>query len=91
MVYNAEGVVLKPTPLHLASDDLSSFPLSGVHNARLEGVSCFGCNVIALIEAQVVDEGESPNDLPPTQTDNSARTLRISRKLTERRRLVEVT
>ncbi len=86
MVYNSEGVVLKPTPLHLASGDFVSFPLSGVHNARLEGVACFGCNVIALIEAQIADEGDSPNTLVARKQETSTRTLRISRKITERRR-----
>jgi len=38
------SVLIKPTPLHLASGQTTSFPLSGVHNARLEGVACFGPN-----------------------------------------------
>ncbi len=87
IVSNSEGVVLKPTPLHLASGSLSSFPLSGVHNARLEGVACFGCNVVALIEAQIADEVESSDTLVAKQPQAMpTKTLKISRKITERRR-----
>lgn len=87
VISSSEGVLLKPTPLHLASGSLASFPLSGVHNARLEGVASFGCNVVALIEAQIADdEGESPNTLVAKQHQATTRTLRISRRITEKRR-----
>ena len=78
-------------------DFISSFPLSGIRNAKLEGVACFGCNVIALIEAQIAEEDERPATgvqssvvvrQPGAGNTLSRPYMRLSRKLTERRRCV---
>ena len=56
-----EGVIMKPTPIDLVgkSGILSSLSTQGFRNVKLEGISCFGCNVLVLIQAQELLESSA--------------------------------
>ena len=76
-----EGIVLKPTGIVLEgkSGILSTLSALGLQNAKLEGISCFGSNVLVLIEGR---------ELPQDGGENVQRgqaLLKIGRKLTDRR------
>ena len=91
------GVILHPTSMDLVgkSGILNLLSVEGITEAKLEGLSCYGSNVLVLIQAQVVEgssvEGEGEGrrsrigckELP---------TFRIGRRIAQRalRRLVEV-
>ena len=59
---NPEGVIIKPTAISLAgrSGILTSLSSQGLRNVKLMGISCFGSNVLVLIEAKELLEPSSP-------------------------------
>ena len=85
-----DGVIMRPTSIDLIgrSGLLSTLSVQGMTNAKLEGVSCFGCNVLILIEAQVLlDEGESEGvqqRVPFVSKPSKQPKLVLGRKLTEK-------
>ena len=91
-----EGVILQPTSMDLVGNSgiLNLLSVEGITEAKLEGLSCYGSNVLVLIQAQVVDthaerHGNADNNKWTGHT-NELPTFRIGRKLTQRayRRLV---
>ena len=81
-----EGVIMKPTAIDLVgkSGILSSLSTQGFRNVKVEGISCFGCNMLVLIQAQELLESSAPvsseerGTLPETS-------VKIGRNLSERR------
>ena len=60
-----EGVILQPTVVDLVnrSGILASLLDQGLRNVKLEGISCFGPNFIALIHAHVARGSRADHDL----------------------------
>lgn len=89
---SSEGVITRPTPLDLVgkSGILSLLSVEGIKEADLEGLSCYGSNVLVLIQAQVeeraAEEGEEGKGREGVTSDTP--TFRIGRKLTHRGRYV---
>ena len=85
-----DGIITRPTSIDLIgrSGLLSTLSVQGMTNAKLEGVSCFGCNVLILIEAQVLlDEGEGEGiqqRVPFVSKPSKQPKLILGRKLTEK-------
>lgn len=85
-----DGIIMKPTSIDLVgrSGLLSTFSVQGLMNARLEGISCFGCNVVILIEARVLLEAEGKDGVRPRVSVTSKLVkqprLILSRRLTEK-------
>ena len=61
-----EGVILHPTEVDLVdkSGILASLLHQGLRNVKLEGISCFGPNFIALIHAYVAKKSQAGHDMP---------------------------
>lgn len=81
---SAEGIIYKPTAIDLlGAGGIVSTPTSrGLHSAKLEGISCFGCNVLMLIEGK---EGPvSPSG--PVEGPTMKPVVRMGRKMVDRRR-----
>ena len=85
-----DGIVMKPTSIDLVgrSGLLSTLSVQGLTSAKLEGVSCFGCNVLILIEAQVMLDAEGKDGTQQRVSTASKMTkqprLVLGRKLTEK-------
>ena len=85
---------MQPTALDLVGNSgiLSLLSEEGITEAKLEGLSCYGSNVLVLIQAQVVigtgtEEGEKANterNNDGTGHSNELPTFRIGRRLTQR-------
>ena len=76
---------------------LSLLSVEGITEAKLEGLSCYGSNVLVLIQAQVVigdtrGDGEEGEGKRLVSRSKELPTFRIGRKLTHRahRRLVHI-
>ena len=85
-----DGIVMRPTSIDLVgrSGLLSMLSVQGLTSAKLEGVSCFGCNVLILIEAQVMLDAEGKGGSQPRVSTASKIVkeprLVLGRKLTEK-------
>ena len=82
-----EGVVLKPTPIDLVgrSGILNSLSEQGLRDVKLEGVSCFGSNLVVLIEARVLAEAPPTKGGVVTRGQAVKTFFHIGRKLVDRR------
>ena len=85
-----DGIIMRPTSIDLVgrSGLLSALSVQGLMNAKLEGVSCFGCNVLILIEAQVLldmegKEGAQQRGSMVSKLMKQPRLI-LGRKLTEK-------
>ena len=82
-----DGIIMRPTSIDLVgrSGLLSTLSVQGLTSAKLEGVSCFGCNVLILIEAQVMldAEGKEGSQQRVSKMVKQPR-LVLGRKLTEK-------
>ena len=85
-----DGIIMRPTSIDLVgrSGLLSMFFVQGLTSAKLEGVSCFGGNVLILIEAQVLLDVEGKEGAQQRVALVSKMTkqprLVLGRKLTEK-------
>ena len=85
-----DGIIMRPTSIDLVgrSGLLSTLSVQGLTNAKLEGVSCFGCNVLILIEAQVMLDAEGKEGTQQRVSTASKMVkqprLILGRKLTEK-------
>ena len=93
-----EGVILQPTALDLVGNSgiLSLLSVEGITEAKLEGLSCYGSNVLVLIQAQIVigtctgkgegegEKGSAGRNNNGTGHSNELPTFRIGRRLTQR-------
>ena len=85
-----DGIIMRPTSIDLIgrSGLLSALSVQGLTNAKLEGVSCFGCNVLILIEAQVLLDMEAKEGAQQRGSVVSKLAkqpqLKLGRKLTEK-------
>ena len=85
-----DGIVMRPTSIDLVgrSGLLSTLSVQGLTSAKLEGVSCFGCNVLILIEAQVLLDAEGKDGTQQRVSTASKMVkqprLVLGRKLTEK-------
>ena len=77
-----DGIVMRPTSIDLVgrSGLLSTLSVQGLTSAKLEGVSCFGGNVLILIEAQVMLDAEG--------RDGSQQRASMASKMVKQPRLV---
>ena len=77
-----DGIVMRPTSIDLVgrSGLLSTLSVQGLTSAKLEGVSCFGCNVLILIEAQVMLDAEGK--------DGTQQRVSMASKMVKQPRLV---
>lgn len=85
-----DGIIMRPTSIDLVGRYglLSALSVQGLMNAKLEGVSCFGCNVLILIEAQVLldvegKEGAQQRGSMASKLMKQPRLI-LGRKLTEK-------
>ena len=97
-VTSKEGVILQPTALDLVGNSgiLSLLSVEGITEAKLEGLSCYGSNVLVLIQAQIVigtctgkgegegEKGSAGRNNNGTGHSNELPTFRIGRRLTQR-------
>ncbi len=86
-----DGIVMRPTSIDLVgrSGLLSTLFVQGLTSAKLEGVSCFGCNVLILIEAQVMLDAELGEDGSQPRVSTASKMVKqprliLGRKLTEK-------
>lgn len=86
-----DGIIMKPTSIDLVgrSGLLSTLSVQGLTNAKLEGVSCFGGNVLILIEAQVLLDVEGKEGVLQRGTAMVTKMAKqprlvLGRKLTEK-------
>jgi hypothetical protein len=86
-----DGIVMRPTSIDLVgrSGLLSALSVQGLTSAKLEGVSCFGCNVLILIEAQVMLDAELGKDGSQPRVSTASKMVKqprlvLGRKLTEK-------
>ena len=85
-----DGIIMRPTSIDLVgrSGLLSALYIQGLTNAKLEGVSSFGCNVLILIEAQILldvgDKGGVQQRGAMVSTLVKQPRLILGRKLTEK-------
>ena len=86
-----DGIIMKPTSIDLVgrSGLLSTLSVQGLTSAKLEGVSCFGCNVVILIEAQVMLNAEGKEGGAQQRVSTATKIMRqprlvLGRKLTEK-------
>lgn len=77
-----DGIIMRPTSIDLVgrSGLLSTLSVQGLTSAKLEGVTCFGCNVLILIEAQVMLDAEGK--------DGSQQRVSVASKMVKQPRLV---
>lgn len=80
-----DGVILQPTSIDLVgkSGILNLLSVEGISEAKLEGLSCYGSNVLVLIQAQVVIGTHTEEGSTKKWTERSP-TFRIGRKITQR-------
>lgn len=85
-----EGIIMQPTSMDLVgkSGILDLLSMEHIREAKLEGLSCYGSNVIVLIQAQVEigtrTEEEGGAEKKWVGHSNELTTFRIGRKLTHR-------
>ena len=76
--------------LYIYTGILSLLSVEGIAEAKLEGLSCYGSNVLVLIQAQVIEggareeEGGEGRKLVGVLKKLELPTFRIGRKLTHR-------
>ena len=83
--------MLRPTPLDLVgkSGVLNLLSVEGIREAHLEGLGCYGSNVVVLIQAMVEEraaEEEEGQEGKKSGATSDLPTFRIGRKLTHRGR-----
>ena len=82
-----EGILLQPTSIDLVgkSGILNLLSVEGIAEAKLEGLSCYGSNVLVLLQAQVITHTHTEEEESASEKwTGRSPTFRIGRKITQR-------